>query len=100
MTKIAAVTRIVPKPGAMDDLCACADRMVEACREEAGTEVYLVARSSREPDVLFLFELFTDKEALKAHAAGGKAVGEMIGPYIETAEVVIGEPLAATGLAL
>jgi quinol monooxygenase YgiN len=82
----------------MEDLCACADRMVDAARAESGTEVYFVARSTREPDTLFLFELFTDKAALKEHAAGGQAVGEMISPYIESAEVVIGEPLAAKGL--
>ena len=84
----------------MEDLCACAERMVEACRDEDGTEVYLVARSSREPDVVFIFELFTDKAALKAHAAGGQAVGAMIAAYVESAEVVLGEPLAATGLGL
>ncbi len=98
MTKLAAVTRVMPRPGAFEDLCACADRMVAATGDEEGTEVYLVARATGEPEMLFLFEFFADKTAFKAHAAQGRAIGEMLAPFVKSVDVILGEPLAAKGL--
>ncbi|HVV29560.1 MAG TPA: antibiotic biosynthesis monooxygenase [Mycobacteriales bacterium] len=98
MSKVAAITRMTPKPGMFEQLCACAEQMAAAVAAENGTEVYVVSRSTREPEVLFLFELFTDSAALKAHAAAGGAVGELVAPYLESIEVVRGEPLVAKGV--
>lgn len=96
--KISAITKLTPKAGKFAELCACAEQMAGATKDEAGTEVYFVSRSNREPEILFVFELFTDKDAFKAHAAAGGAVGELLAPLVESAEVVLGTPLAGEGL--
>jgi quinol monooxygenase YgiN len=100
MTKVSAATTLVAHEGRFDDLLAVVEKMVAAAREEEGTEVYVVHRATRVPNTLFLFELFRDKDALKAHAAAGGPIGELLAPLLAESTVVLGEPVAGTGLDL
>lgn len=100
MPKVSAITKLVAHEGRFAELLEVVDKMVAAAREEEGTEVYVVNRAKREPDTLFLFELFRDRDALKAHAAAGGPVGELLAPLVASSEVVLGEPVAGKGLAL
>lgn len=99
-SKIAAITTLIPREGHFDALCAAAEQMVAAVEGEVGTEVYLVAQTTRPKNALLLFELFTDKQAQRDHAAAGDAVGKLIGPHIESVDVLMGQSLIAKGLSL
>ncbi|MEU7813988.1 antibiotic biosynthesis monooxygenase [Pseudonocardia sp. NPDC049154] len=94
------MTTLVAKEGRFDDLLAVVEKMVAAAQGEAGTEIYVVNRATRVPDTLFLFELFRDKTALKEHAAAGGPIGELLAPLLASSEVVFGEPVQGTGLAV
>jgi quinol monooxygenase YgiN len=100
MPKVSAVTRLVAHDGRFPELLEAVDRMVAAARAEEGTELYVVNRATREPNTLFLFEMFRDKPALKAHVAAGGPVNELLAPLVASSEVLLGEPVLGTGIAL
>jgi quinol monooxygenase YgiN len=98
--KVTAMTTLVAREGRFAELVGAVDAMVAAARDEEGTEVYLVSRATRVPDTLFVFELFSDKAAFKAHAAAGGPVAELLAPLVASSEVVLGEPVRGTGAAI
>jgi quinol monooxygenase YgiN len=100
MPKVSAVTTLVAREGRFPELLDAVETMVATAGAEEGTEVYVVHRATRVPDTLFIFEVFRDKDALKAHAAGGGAVSELLAPLVAESTVVLGEPVAGTGLEL
>jgi len=67
MGQVSVVARIEAKPGKGDELAAAAADMVAAVEAEAGTLVYALSRSPKEPEVFWFFELYTGKEALAEH---------------------------------
>jgi quinol monooxygenase YgiN len=98
--KVSAVTTLVAHDGKFPALLEAVDAMVSAARGEEGTEVYVVNRATRQPNTLFLFELFRDRDALKAHAAAGGAVAERLASLLASSEVVLGEPVDGIGMTL
>jgi quinol monooxygenase YgiN len=67
MSKIAIVAKVVAAEGRADELFARLGSAVASVEQEAGTEVYSVHRDTKDRDVAWLFELYTDREALDAH---------------------------------
>jgi quinol monooxygenase YgiN len=98
MPRIMAVTRLVAHENRFDDLLEAVDGMVAAAREEPGTEAYLVGRALEAPGTLLLFELFTDRAALRAHAEAGARIADLLRPLVARTEVTLGELAAGTGM--
>jgi quinol monooxygenase YgiN len=98
MARIMAVTRLVAREDRFDALLGAVDEMVAAAREEPGTEAYLVGRALGEPGTLLLFEFFTDRAALRAHAEAGARVADLLRPLVARTEVTLGELTAGTGM--
>ena len=94
MTKVSAITTLVAKPGQFAELQRAADEMVAAVRSEPGTEIYAVSRATNADDTLFVYELFSDQAAFRAHAAAGEKVSQLLAPLVDRVDVVLGEPLA------
>lgn len=94
MTKVSAITTLVAKPGQFAELQRAADEMVAAVRSEPGTEIYAVSRATNADDTLFVYELFSDRAAFRAHAAAGEKVSQLLAPLVDRVDVVLGEPLA------
>ena len=94
MTKVSAITTLVAKPGRFAELQRAANEMVAAVRSEPGTEVYAVSRATNAEDTLFVYELFSDRAAFRAHAAAGDRVSQLLAPLVDRVDVVLGEPLA------
>src|SRR3954471_15092401 len=97
MARVTAITKLVAQPGRFDDLVRAANDMVAAVEGEEGTEVYAVSRATNASDTLFVVEVFTDQAASEAHAAAGKAIGQLLKPLVAKVEIVLGEPLVAKG---
>jgi quinol monooxygenase YgiN len=94
VTKVSAITTLVAKPGQFAELQRAADEMVAAVRSEPGTEIYAVSRATNADDTLFVYELFSDQAAFRAHAAAGEKVSQLLAPLVDRVDVVLGEPLA------
>jgi quinol monooxygenase YgiN len=93
--KVSAVTKLVAKPGRFADLLLAADQMVATVSAEPGTEIYAVSQATNAEGTLFVYELFTDRAAFRAHAAGGEQVSKLLAPLVDHVDIVVGEPLAA-----
>jgi quinol monooxygenase YgiN len=94
VTKVSAITTLVAKPGRFAELQRAADEMVAAVRNESGTEIYAVSRATNAENTLFVYELFSDRAAFRAHAAAGEGVSQLLAPLVDRVEIVLGEPLA------
>lgn len=94
MTKVSAITTLVAKQGRFPELQRAVDEMVAAVRDEPGTEVYAVSRATNADCTLFIYELFSDRAAFRAHAAAGERVSQLLAPLVDRVDVVLGEPVA------
>lgn len=102
MAKVSVVARIEAQPGKGDELEAAARDMVGKVEAEAGTLVYAMSRSQKEPDVLWFFELYTDTDALRAHGSSDtmKAFQAQIKDIVApNTQIHVLTPVAAKGLA-
>ena len=103
MAKTALLAKMTAQPGKRAELVEAMMPLVEAVRQEPGTELYVLHESSSEPDVVWFYELYTDQDALKAHAssetmkeAGGRLAGLLAG----RPELIPVTPRRAAGIAL
>jgi quinol monooxygenase YgiN len=102
MAKVSVLAKLVAKDGKGDELVAAFDDMFGQAESEAGTELYVMNRSSSDPNVYYFYELYTDAGALGAHA-GSEAMQKaatVFGPLLAESELIMGEPVRAKGLAL
>ena len=103
MAELSVIARIEAQPGKGDELAAAAQEMVAAVEAEAGTLVYALNRSIKEPDVLWFYELYTDSDALKAHGTSDamKAfqvkIADLVAPGTKIHRLT---PVAAKGVKL
>ena len=101
MSRVSVVGKITAQPGKRDEVMAALGPMLEAVEKEAGTLLYVFNTDRKDDDVLWIYELYEDREALQAHA-GSEAMkantialgGLLAGPP----ELHIGQPLAGKGL--
>src|SRR5947208_1085234 len=59
MPKVAVAAKITCKPGVRDELVAAFKPMLDHVQSESGTELYLLSKDAREPDVLWFFEMYS-----------------------------------------
>ena len=102
MSKLALIVKTRVKPGARDQV---RDLYLEhlAPRAEANRaqEVVVLCFDGRDPDVLYLFEVYRDQEALQqaAQAPWFAAYMGKAGPLLDgEPEVTMATPVWATGL--
>ena len=103
MAKISLIATVTAVEGkgtelrdALVNLIACAD-------EEPGCEIYSVHADRNDPDTFHFFELYTDRDALKAHGTGERmsaAMAELGGLLAGPPAITRLEPVAAKGLDL
>ncbi len=73
---IVMMTKLTAQEGKRDDLVAALTKLVDHAHLEPGTLVYALHTALDDPNVLWFYERFADKDALKAHSASdvGKSV--------------------------
>jgi quinol monooxygenase YgiN len=102
MGKVAVLAKLVAHEGRGDELVAAFEELFEQVEQEAGTEVYALNRSTKEPDVFWFYELYGDRDAFQAHGSSDamQRAFAVLGPLMASSELVIGEPVRAKGVSL
>ena len=84
----------------MEELLEALAPLLDQADAEPGTLVYAMNRSKKEPDLLFFYELYADRDAFHAHARSETmaAAGPVLAELLAERELVIGEPARVKGL--
>ncbi len=69
MSKVALIAKLPTQPGKRDELVAAFAPMMEAVSAEAGTEVYILNLDDTDENVAWVYELYTDADAMAAHSS-------------------------------
>ena len=101
MSKVSLIAKLPTKPGKRDDLVAAFGPMMEAVNEEAGTEVYILNLDNGDENVAWVYELYTDADAMGLHG-GSDAMAALfgaLGDLLDGApELIMTTPVAGKGL--
>ena len=103
MAKVSLVARIQAKDGKADELITAFDKLLPEVAKEPGTIHYVIHRSTTDPNVLYVTEVYEDQAALDAHMGSDhfKAFGAGLGDLIDGADLQFLAPVsAAKGLDL
>jgi quinol monooxygenase YgiN len=102
MAKIALIATITAKPNRFEDLVELVRWMVGEAAAEPGTEVYAANVTAADEGVVWMYELYTDEDALAVHSTSD-AMRQFVAGLQDMAEPeVIGRQLslvAASGRA-
>lgn len=85
MPKTAIFAKLTAQPGKGDELLAGLSAMLGPVEQEAGTELYILHVSESEPDVVRVYEVYSDGDAVAAHMgseamkAAGAAMAAVMG---------------------
>jgi autoinducer 2-degrading protein len=74
--------------------------VLEQAEKEPGTLLYALNRSRDDPELFWVCELYADDDAFAAHSGSDAmaAATPVLGELIAESELIIGEPLSATGM--
>lgn len=101
MSKIALIAKLTAAEGKADELKASLASLIDAAAEEAGLEVYAAHSDSKDPNVVWFYELYAGDDALAVHGRGDrmkpamKALGSLLGGRPEVHQL---SPIVAKGL--
>jgi (4S)-4-hydroxy-5-phosphonooxypentane-2,3-dione isomerase len=100
MPKVAMVARVKAKEGKAEALIAAFRPLLEQVEKEPGTLLYAVNRSTDDPHLFWVYELYADGGAFTAHSGSDTmaAAGPVLGELIAESELIVGEPLSGKGL--
>lgn len=65
---MAAFVKLQAQPGKRDELVAAFEGLLTAVKEEAGTLLYALHTDDNDADVVWFYELYSDKAAQEAHS--------------------------------
>jgi quinol monooxygenase YgiN len=96
MEEPAGMVTFVAKEGCLSDLIELLGKMAAVAGRDDGCEIYAVHQSRRHPNIVFLYELYRDKDAMKLHQANQelKDLGSGLGDLTESVEIVTGNLVA------
>lgn len=69
MAKTGLIARLPTQPGRRDEVIATFDAMLTQVAGEHGTEHYIVSKDSGDENLLWVWELYSDDEAMAAHSS-------------------------------
>ena len=69
MSKPSMFVKLTAQPGQRDQVVAAFDRMLVSVAEEPGTEVYSIHLDDADEDVVWIFEMYADQDALATHSS-------------------------------
>lgn len=98
MSKVSVVAKLTIKSDKADAFPAEWDTLLAHIdANEAGTEHYMLHRSSTEPNVFFVTEVYEDQAALDAHMGSDAfaAFGASLGDYVEEFDMQFLAPVKA-----
>ena len=78
MSKTAVIVKLPLKEGTRDQLFSAFEPMLEHVNSEAGTEIYILHADAGDENVAWVYELYTDGDAMAAHS-GSEVMAAMLG---------------------
>ncbi len=69
MSKVSVIAKIPLKPGSRDELVAAFEPMLEQVNKEAGTEIYILCSDQADENLVWVYELYSDSDAMGAHSS-------------------------------
>jgi quinol monooxygenase YgiN len=103
MAKTSMFVKLSAQDGKRDDLLAALDRMLVAVNEEAGTEIYAFNLDTTDDNAIWIYELYTDADALAAHSSSdamATLLGEVGGLLGDAPLMVTTTPVSGKGIGL
>lgn len=104
MSKIAVIAKFTTAPGKRDELAQALEKMLPQVETEDGTELYILSEDSGNADVLWMFELYTDGDALQVHSSSPSMMeffGVLGGDLLAAPpELMMASPRVAKGVEL
>ena len=70
--KVAVYARIPAQPGRREELVSALQAAIDNADTEAGTLLYILHTDDKDPDAVFMYELYTDQDALTAHGTSDR----------------------------
>jgi quinol monooxygenase YgiN len=101
VAKVSVIAKIAAQQGERDRLVEALKELVAKTESEPGTQIYAMSTSTAEPEVVWVYELYTDGDAYTAHAGGEaiKTVGPKLAGLVDGApEIHVCDPVVAKGL--
>jgi (4S)-4-hydroxy-5-phosphonooxypentane-2,3-dione isomerase len=101
VSKVAIVARVTVHEGREGEYIAAFAALLRQAEKEPGTLLYALNRSGDDPLVFWTTEVYADEAAFAAHRAGEErsGAGDVFTELIAAADVTVGQPLLAKGLA-
>jgi quinol monooxygenase YgiN len=101
MSKVSVLAKITAQPGKRDEVAALLQTVIDVVsKDEPGTLLYILNTDRKSEDVLWMYELYENRDALTAHMNGEefKAMGPKLMELVASQpELIIGEALAGKG---
>ncbi len=104
MSKIAVIAKITCAEGRRDEVAEALEAMFPQVDTEGGTEIYVLHQDLGHPEVLWMYELYTDEAGLQAHSTSPamaelftKLGGDLMGA---PPELIMVSPVRAKGVDL
>jgi quinol monooxygenase YgiN len=100
MSKVAVLAKIRSAPGKRAELAKEFQAAFAHVENEAGTLTYILHEDTKDEDLLWFYEIYTDQEALQAHGKSEwmKAMGPKLGPLMAgRAELTFLTPVGGKG---
>jgi quinol monooxygenase YgiN len=80
MSKTALIVKITSAPGKRDEVAQALDGLFAEVEKEDGTEQYILHDDAANPDVLWMYELYRDGDALQVHSSS-PAMAELMSTF-------------------
>jgi quinol monooxygenase YgiN len=101
MSKIAIIAKLPAAEGKRDELAEAFQAAITNAEGEPGTERYILHKDLGDANVLWVYEMYTDNDALTVHSSSDafKALGGALGPLMGgRPELILMEPVSGKGL--
>ena len=101
MSQVAIIAKFTALSGQRAPLAAALQAALDTAEKEPGTRFYILHEDSANADVLVMYEMYENQEALAAHGSSEafKALGPIIRPFTASRpEITMAKPIGGKGL--
>ena len=101
MSKVALLAKLPIKAGRRDEMVAAFAPMMEHVNSEAGTEIYILNLDQGDENLVWVYELYTDGDAMGVHSSSDTMAALLgsVGDLIDGApDMIMLTPASGKGL--
>jgi quinol monooxygenase YgiN len=101
MSQVAVIAKIPAAPGKRDELIAALQPLLANAETEEGTLRYILHEDTKDENIVWFYETYTDQAALTAHGSSEafKTLGAALAPFVAgRPELTYLKPIGGKGL--